>query len=106
MAELLPVSNKNEPGVNIRLAHFCARYALQAVAVLARTGLRSAGVVAGRVVYAPLRSLLDKRSTFHFGRCWTRATGTQQHWRLATQARSAVLYVPPTAVSAAAPVGA
>ena len=52
MAELLPVSNKNEPGVNIRLAHFFARYALQAVAVLARTGLRSAGVVAGRVPLA------------------------------------------------------
>ena len=31
----------------------------------------------------PLRSVLNKRSTFHFGRCWTRATGTQQHWRLA-----------------------
>ena len=48
----------------------------------------------------PLRSLLNKRSTFHFGRCWTRGlhsvpvvagqaplalsnTGTQQHWRLA-----------------------
>ena len=48
----------------------------------------------------PLRSVLNKRSTFHFGRCWTRGlhsvpvvagqaplalsnTGTQQHWRLA-----------------------
>ena len=26
----------------------------------------------GDLVYAPLRSLLNKRSTFHFGRCWTR----------------------------------
>ena len=26
----------------------------------------------------PLRSVLDKRSTFHSGRCWTRATGMQQ----------------------------
>ena len=26
----------------------------------------------------PLRSVLNKRSTFHFGRCWTRAIGTQQ----------------------------
>ena len=48
----------------------------------------------------PLRPVLNKRSTFHFGRCWTRGlhsvpvvagqaplalsnTGTQQHWRLA-----------------------
>ena len=68
--------------------------------------LRSTPVGAKRVVYTPFRSLLDKRSTFHFGRCWTRATGTQQHWRLATQARSAALYVLPTAVYAAAPVGA
>ena len=35
------------------------------------SGLRSTSVVAGRVVYTPFRSLLDKR-----------------HWRLATQARS------------------
>ena len=42
------------------------------------SGLRSTPVVARRMVYAPLRSLLDKRSTFHFGRCWTRAIGTQQ----------------------------
>ena len=65
--------------------------------------LRSTPVGAKRVVYTPFRSLLDKRSTFHFGRCWTRATGTQQHWRLATQARSAVLYVSPTAQLALIP---
>ena len=35
-------------------------------------GLRSTPVGAKRVVYTPFRSLLDKRSTFHFGRCWTR----------------------------------
>ena len=68
-----------------------------------KAGLRFAPVGAGRVVYTPFRSLLDKRSTFHFGRCWTRATGTQQHWRLATQARSAVLYVSPTAQLALIP---
>ena len=82
----------------------CLRYSMPAVLHhLPPVCLRSTPVGAKRVVYTPFRSLLDKRSTFHFGRCWTRATGTQQHWRLATQARSAVLYVSPTAQLALIP---
>ena len=51
--------------------------------------LRSTPVGAKRVVYTPFRSLLYKR-----------------HWRLATQARSVVLYVLPSACLRYAPVGA
>ena len=36
----------------------------------------------------PLQSVFNKRSAFHSGRCWTRATGTQQHWRLAPRAHT------------------
>ena len=99
----------------------CLRYSMPAVLHhLPPVCLRSTPVGAKRVVYTPFRSLLDKRSTFHFGRCWTRGlhsvpvvagrvpparsnTGTQQHRRLATQARSAVLYVSPTAQLALIP---
>ena len=41
-----------------------------------------------RYVYVPLRSALNAWSTLRSGRCWTRATGTQQHWHAAPRAHT------------------